>query len=93
MSKICAFIRFYCLESRIKRTARHKPFWHSKKLNKAIDEPLTSENQAFVQDYMDHKYNGPLREEFTPWARGTWQIGSRDHGPDFNLAGYPVLDN
>jgi len=68
------------LESRIKRTARHKPFWHSKKLNKASDEPLTAENQAFVQDYMDHKYNGPLREEFTPWARGTWQIGSRRPG-------------
>jgi len=68
------------LESRIKRVNRHKPFWHVRKLNKVIDEPITEENQIFIQDYIDRKYNGPLREEFTPWAKGEWKEGSRRPG-------------
>jgi len=68
------------LESRIKRTARHKSFWHIKKLNKAPDEPLTEDNKLFIKEYIDKKYNGPLKEEFTPWARGKFEIGTRRPG-------------
>jgi len=68
------------LDSRIKRVARHKSFWHAKKLNKVEDEPLTEENQLFIQDYIDRKYTGPLKEEFTPWARGTWDSYTRRPG-------------
>ena len=50
------------VESRIKRVARHKAFWHIKKLNKAQDEPLTEENKTFVQDFIDKKYTGPLKQ-------------------------------
>jgi hypothetical protein len=51
-----------CSESRIKRVARHKPFWHIRKLNKAQDEPLTEENKEFIQDFVDKKYSGPLKQ-------------------------------
>ena len=36
-------------ESRIKFTYSHKPFYHTKKTNKALDEPLTAANRTFVQ--------------------------------------------
>ena len=42
--------------------ARHKPFWHIRKLNKAQDEPLTEENKEFIQDFVDKKYSGPLKQ-------------------------------
>ncbi|XP_023336994.1 39S ribosomal protein L3, mitochondrial [Eurytemora carolleeae] len=68
------------LESRIKRVNRHKPFWQSRKLNKATDEPISAENKMFIQNYIDKKYAGPLREEFTPWAKGSWKEGTRRPG-------------
>jgi hypothetical protein len=42
--------------------ARHKPFWHIRKLNKAQDEPLTEENKEFIHDFVDKKYSGPLKQ-------------------------------
>jgi hypothetical protein len=42
--------------------ARHKPFWHIRKLNKAQDQPLTEENKEFIQDFVDKKYSGPLKQ-------------------------------
>jgi large subunit ribosomal protein L3 len=76
----CALHTTSTLDSRIKRTFRHKPFWQSKKLNKAPDEPITDENKAFIQNFIDKKYSGPLREEYTPWAKGEWKEGSRRPG-------------
>jgi len=67
-------------QSRIKRSIRHKAFWHTKKLNKADDSPLTDENKQFLQSYIDKKYSGPLKEEFAPWSRGKWEPGSRRPG-------------
>ena len=46
------------LDSRIKRVHRHKPMWQIKKLNKAIDEPITKDNKLFVQEVMNDRYNG-----------------------------------
>jgi len=68
------------VESRIKRSQRHKAFWHSRKLNKALDEPITEENKQFIQEFIDRKYSGPLKEEFSPWARGEWSERSRRPG-------------
>jgi len=68
------------LESRMKQTARHKPFWHSKKLNKTEDDPLLAENKDFIKQYIDTKYSGPLKEEFAPWSRGKWEPGTRRPG-------------
>jgi hypothetical protein len=31
-------------------------------LNKALDEPLTEENKTFVQEFIDKKYSGPLKQ-------------------------------
>ena len=45
-------------ESRIKRAHRHKPMWHIKKLNKAIDEPMTKENKLFIQEVINEQYSG-----------------------------------
>ena len=45
-------------ESRIKRAHRHKPMWHIKKLNKAIDEPLTKENRLYIQEVINDQYSG-----------------------------------
>jgi len=68
------------LDSRIKWRHRHKAFWHTKKLNKAEDSPITEENKEFLQSYIDKKYSGPLKEEFAPWSRGKWEPGSRRPG-------------
>jgi len=68
------------VESRIKRSQRHKPFWQSRKLNKADDEPMTLENKQFIQEFIDRKYSGPLKEEFSPWTKGEWKEGSRRPG-------------
>jgi len=68
------------LDSRIKWRQRHKPFWQVKKLNKAEDSPITEENKEFIQQYIDKKYSGPLKEEFAPWSRGKWEPGSRRPG-------------
>ena len=46
------------LDSRIKRVHRHKPMWQIKKLNKAIDEPITKDNKLFVQEVMNDRYTG-----------------------------------
>merc|ERR1711973_747462 len=43
-------------QSRIKWGHTHKPFYHVKKTNKAIDEPLTAANRAFVQEAMKDAY-------------------------------------
>eukprot|EP00088_Acartia_fossae_P068539 TRINITY_DN8719_c0_g1_i2.p1 TRINITY_DN8719_c0_g1~~TRINITY_DN8719_c0_g1_i2.p1 ORF type:complete len:388 (-),score=53.94 TRINITY_DN8719_c0_g1_i2:405-1568(-) len=69
------------LESRIKWRSRHKPFWHTKKLSKAEDDPLTEENQTFIKQYIDKKYSGPLKEEFAPWARGKYEPGGVSKRP------------
>ena len=45
-------------QSRIKRVHRHKPMWHIKKLNKAIDEPITKDNKLFIQEVMNDRYSG-----------------------------------
>jgi len=68
------------LDSRIKWRQRHKPFWQVKKLNKAEDSPITEENKEFIQQYIDKKYSGALKEEFAPWSRGKWEPGSRRPG-------------
>ena len=62
VSAICYDHSWYLDQSRIKRSARHKAFWHAKKLNKADDSPLTDENKQFLQSYIDKKYSGPLKE-------------------------------
>jgi len=66
--------------SRIKFVRRHKPFWHIKKLNKAVDEPMTESNQSFIQEMINERYSGPLKPELAPWARGSWETGSRRCG-------------
>jgi len=43
-------------QSRIKWGHTHKPFYHVKKTNKAIDEPLTAANRAFVQEATKDAY-------------------------------------
>ena len=69
--------------SRIKQTARHKAFWHIKKLNKAEDEPVSGENKEFlqviglfglcghsmnfVQALLTEQYQGPLKKELAPY--------------------------
>ena len=67
-------------QSRIKKTARHKPMWHIKKLNKAIDEPMIKENKLFVQEVLNDQYAGPLKSELAPWSRGTWEPWTRRCG-------------
>jgi len=66
--------------SRIKLNHRHKPFWHIKKLNKAIDEPVTHSNKGFIQEMINDQYSGPLKQELAPWPRKDWEIGSRRCG-------------
>ena len=34
--------------------------WHIKKLNKAIDEPMTKDNQLFIQEAINDSYTGNL---------------------------------
>lgn len=55
-------------ESRIKRAHRHKPMWHIKKLNKAIDEPMTKENKRFIQEVINEQYSG-LYHSKDPWRK------------------------
>ena len=45
-----------------------------KKLNKALDEPLTEENKGFVQDFIDKKYNGPLKQVPVPRQPVWWSL-------------------
>jgi len=68
------------VNSRIKKTPRHKPMWHIKKLNKADDEPMSKENRGFMQEVLADKYSGPLRAELAPWNRGTWEPWTRRCG-------------
>jgi len=70
------------LQSRIKRTSRHKPFWHIKKLNKAVDEPVTGDNKEFLQDLIQETYKGPLKKELAPFSNsiGPWRPWSRRCG-------------
>ncbi len=73
--------------SRIKRSHTHKPFFLIKKTAKHPDEPITSENQSFVQKMIRQTYaedslgtyvtidseNGSLlRPELQPWPRHSW---------------------
>lgn len=69
-------------QSRIKRVSRHKPFWHIKKLNKAVDEPVTGENKEFLKDLLEEKYKGPLKKEIAPFnnSEGVWKPWSRRCG-------------
>jgi len=67
-------------ESRIKRTARHKSMWHIKKLNKANDEPISKENKEFLLEALTDKYSGPLKTEYAPWNRGSWEPWTRRCG-------------
>jgi len=67
-------------DSRIKKVARHKPMWHIKKLNKAEDEPLSTENKTFLQDVIAAQYSGPLKSELAPWNRGSWEPWTRRCG-------------
>jgi len=66
--------------SRIKLVQRHKPFWHIKKLNKTVDEPLTESNEEFIKEVINDQYHGPLKKEVAPWPRGAWEPGSRRCG-------------
>lgn len=70
------------LQSRVKQTSRHKPFWHIKKLNKAVDEPVTGTNKEFLQELLNETYNGPLRKELAPYSNsgGIWRPWSRRCG-------------
>jgi len=67
-------------QSRIKRVHRHKPMWHIKKLNKAIDEPITKDNKLFIQEVMNDRYSGPLKSELAPWGKGNWEPWTRRCG-------------
>jgi len=67
-------------QSRIKNVGRHKAFWHVKKLSKAPDEPVTSENREFLQDLLKEQYQGPLKKELAPFSPGEWSMWSRRCG-------------
>ncbi len=75
------------LDARIKNRATHKSFWHIKKTNKALDDPITSANRDFLEQckvdaYVDTRVDvgggdggdgdSPLRADLTPWPRGEW---------------------
>jgi len=45
-----------CSEARIKWTWSHKPFFHTRKTNKVLDEPLTAANRAFIQKVLNDTY-------------------------------------
>eukprot|EP00096_Caligus_rogercresseyi_P008717 TRINITY_DN2813_c0_g1_i1.p1 TRINITY_DN2813_c0_g1~~TRINITY_DN2813_c0_g1_i1.p1 ORF type:complete len:352 (+),score=70.86 TRINITY_DN2813_c0_g1_i1:113-1168(+) len=79
MQGVCTnFVRGFrtslSLESRIKRRHTHKPFWHIKKSNKVPNEPLTQENKSWVGGC------SPLKEEFAPWDRSSWENPSTRTG-------------
>ena len=44
------------VQSRIKRSHTHKPFFHIKKTAKHPDEPLTYENKSFVEEMIKKSY-------------------------------------
>lgn len=76
-------------ESRIKWTYSHKPFYHTKKTNKQLDEPLTGPNRAFVQKVLQDTYDEEneqyayvrpeqegrslLKGHLKPWPRGKYE--------------------
>jgi len=78
--EVASFHTSSLAEGRIKRIARHKPYWHIKKLNKAEDEPLTKENKEFLQEQLASQYKGPLRRDLAPWTKGEWSPWARRCG-------------